>query len=411
MADVVGSLNEMHKKVYSKRPLPNLIPEVAKIQKLIPFSEKEKLGDKFNIAVRLAYPTGFTHAVGDGSAGAFALGEVRGGTQKRAEMTAYQMLLRDQMSYEDAGKAVKGERSFVNGTEFFYEGLQLSARKRLEAELLYGGVGMATVGAYSASNASYGNQPTITVTLAQWAPQLWAGVEGCAIDVHSAATATVRGTPYVVGVDIDNRVLILSAAVTGCVANDAIYFQGCFGKEMLGIHRIVSNTGSLFGIDAATYGLWKSNSHAVGGAFSFDALKKGISKAVGKGLYGKIDLFLNPGGWDNLQTSIEALRVTSEKDVRKVEVGTEEIVYHSQNGMTVVHSHPMVKEGFGYGLFTPTWKRVGSVDLELGAPGFGGTPWFHLPSNAGVEARIYTNQGIISETPAQNILFTGIVNA
>jgi hypothetical protein len=390
--------------VYSKRPLPNLIPEVAKIQKLIPFSEKEKLGSKFVVGVRLAYPNGFTHAKGDGTAGAFSLNDAKAGTQKNAEMDPYQILLRDQMSYEDAGKAVKGERSFVNGTEFFYEGLQLSARKRLETMLLYGGMGIGTVGTYTSGD------PSVVITTAQWAPQIWAGLEGAEIDVHQSTTSTVRGTVTIAGVDIENKKITLSGTVTGCAAGDVIRVKGGYGNELLGIHYIQNNTGSLFGIDAATYSLWKGTSHAVGGAFSFGALKKGISKAVGKGLYGKIDLFLNPGAWDDLQTSIEALRVTSEKDVRKVSIGTEEIEYRSQNGVTVVHSHPMVKEGFGHAVFTPGWRRVGSVDLELGAPGFGGTPWFHLQSKAGVEARIYTNQGIISETPAQNILFTGIVN-
>jgi hypothetical protein len=71
----------------------------------------------------------------------------------------------------------------------------------------------------------------------------------------------------------------------------------------------------------------------------------------------------------------------------------------------------MVKEGYAYGLFLPSWHRVGAVDLELGAPGFGGQPWFNMPTNAGVEARIYTNQGIISEMPATNFYISGIVNS
>ncbi len=411
MADVVSNMNEMHKKVYSKRPMPKVIPEIAKLQKLIPFSEKEKLGDKYVVGVRLAYPNGFTHAKGDGTAGAFALNDVKGGTQKKAEMDAYQILLRDHMSYEDAGKAVRGERSFVNGTEFFYEGLQLSARKRLETCLLYGQSGIGKVGVYTAANAAYGNDATIQIPLADWGPQIFAGIEGAELDVMTAATAVVRGTITLKGVDIETRTLILEAPLAGTAANDVLYFKGAYGKEIQGLFSIMSNTGNLFGINAAQYSLWKGNSVNVAGQFSFAKLKKGLSLAVAKGLFGRIDLFLNPGAWDDLQTSIEATRQTSDKDVKKVDIGMEEIVYHSQSGTTHIHSHPMIKEAHGFGLFTPTWKRVGAVDLSLGAPGFNGAPWFNLPNNAGVEARIYTNQGIMTETPAQNILFTGIVNS
>jgi hypothetical protein len=406
MADVIMSLNELHKKVYSKRKVPSLVPEIAKLQKAIPFSEKEKLGDKYVVGVRLALPAGFTHAKSDGTAGAFSLNDIKGGTQKKAEMDAYQILLRDVLSYEDAGKATQGERAFVDGVEFLYEGLQLSSRKRLESVLLYGGVGMGKVQTYTSGD------PSIVISASEWAPQIWAGLEGAEIDVQSGTTSTVRATVSIVSVDIENRKLTLSATASACAANDIIYFKGAYAKEMNGIHKIVTNTSTLFGLDASTYGLWKANNLAVTGAFSFAALKKVLSKTVGKsGLYGQVDLYLNPGGWDDLQTSIEALRVTSEKDVKKVDIGAEEIVYHSQNGKTVVHSHPMVKEGYAYGLFLPSWHRVGAVDLELGAPGFGGNPWFHMPSNAGVEARIYTNQGIISEMPATNFYVSGIVNS
>lgn len=405
MADIVQNLNEMHKKVYSKNPMPKVIPEIAKVQNLIKFSEKEKTGEDYSVGVRLAYPNGFTHAKGDGTAGAFALKEVRGGTQKKATVGAYQTLLRDQMSYEDASKAVKGERSFVNGVEFFYEGLQLSARKRLETLALYGGVGIGEVLTYTSGD------PSVTIKLSEWAPQIWAALEGCDIDVMSGSTATVRGTVRITAVDIENRKITMSGTVAGCVAGDKIYFTGAYGNEMVGVHSILgTTTGNLFNIPVGTYSLWKPNQLAITGAMSFNALKKAISKSVSKGLYGKIDLFLNPGGWDDLQASIEALRVTSEKDVKKVDIGAEEIVYHSQNGITVCHSHPMVKEGFAYGLFSPSWKRIGAVDLELGAPGFDGAPWFHLPSNAGVEARIYSNQGIICEAPATSFMITGIVN-
>lgn len=407
MADIVTNMNELHKKVYNdKRKVPNLIPDVAKIQKsLIKFESKQKLGQKFVVGVRLAYPGGFTKAKGDGTAGAFALNEVRGGTQKAAELDPYQLLLRDQMSYEDAGKAVEGEASFIDGVGFFYEGLQLSARKELEALLLYGSSGVGVVETYTAGD------PSIVIKAAEFAAQLWAGREGHDVTVMSGATSTARGTVTITKVDTENRKIWLSGTVTGAAADDVLYIANGYGKEMPGIHKILSNTGSMFGIDAGTYSLWKGSHLSLASKpLSFQSLKRVLTMATNKGLYGKMDILVNPASWDDLQESVEGTRSTTDKDVKKVEIGTEEILYHSQNGTSAIHSHPMVKQGYAYGLFTQSWKRVGSVDLQLGAPGFD-TPWFHLPSNAGIEARIYTNQGIISEQPGWNFMVSGIVNS
>lgn len=409
MADVVESLNVMHKEVYPEG-VPDLVPDLMKVQKTIGFSKADMLGSQYVQPVRLAMPGGFTHAKGDGTAGAFSLNDSKAGTQQKATITANQILLRDQMSYEDAGKAAGGKRSFVQGTKFFYEGLQKSMRKRLEIMLLYGSQSVGTIGAYSASNASYGNQPTITVNTAQWAPQIWAGAEGSEIDVQTAATSTVRGSAVIVQVDIENKVLVLSATVTGAVANDQIYFKGNFGNEMLGIHGIL-NTNSKFGIDGGVYSLWKASASALSStALSFAAIKKAVGKAVAKGLDEDVTLFCNPGGWDDIASDIAALRTVDKSEVKRVEIGTEEIVFHSQNGKIEIVSHPMVKEGFAYGICTPYWKRIGAVDMQFGAPGFGGEVFFHLQTKAGVEARMYTNQAVFPERPGTSFVISGIVN-
>lgn len=410
MADVVENLNVMHKEVYPNG-VPDLVPNVAKFQQDVGFDKTDMLGSQYVQPVRLAYPGGFTHAKGDGTAGAFTLNDSKAGTQAKATLTANQILLRDQMSYEDAGKAAGGKRSFVQGTKFFYEGLQKSMRKRIEVMMLHGSKGIGTVGAYSASNGSYGSQPTITITTAEWAPQIWAGCEGSEIDVMSGTSSTVRGSVVISQVDIENKVIVLSATVAGTVANDVIYFKGNYGNEMLGLHSILT-TNSKFNIDGGVYSLWKAASHSVSSTqLSFAAIKKAIGKAVAKGLDEDVICYVNPGGWDDLATDIASLRVTSEKDIKKVDIGTEEIIYHSQNGKVEIKSHPMVKEGYAYGICKPYWKRIGAVDMEFGAPGFGGEVFFHLQTKAGLEARIYTNQAIFSERPGTSFIISGIVNS
>ena len=121
-------------------------------------------------------------------------------------------------------------------------------------------------------------------------------------------------------------------------------------------------------------------------------------------------------GWDDIQEDIMNHRTVDKYEVRRVEVGTEEIVYVSQNGSTRIVSHPMVKEGYAYGMCKPYWKRIGACDFDLGVPvegaSEGGKPdvWFHLDGKSGFEARGYSNQAIYSEMPGVSFMISGIVN-
>lgn len=404
MSDVVENLNDLHKEVYPDG-VPSLVPEIAKIQQLIKFDKQNMQGDSYRPSVRLALPGGFTPALGDGTEGAFSLNDAKAGIVKKATVRGTQLILRDQMSYEDAGKAKGGKQSFVQGTKFFYEGMQKAARKRLEIQLLYGAQGIGTVQTYTSGD------PSIVISLATWAPQIWAGWEGSEIDVQTAATSSVRGTVTIVSIDIENRKITLSGTVSGCAAGDLIFFKGCFAKEMTGIRGILANTGTLFGISASTYSMWKPASLALSSAaLSFNAVKKAIAASVGKGLDEEITLLCNPNGWDDLANDILQLRTLDKSEVRKVEVGADEIVYRAQGVRCTVLPHPMVKGGDAFGLAMSQWKRIGAVDVQMGAPGFEDQAFFHLGSKAGVESRMYSNQCIYAEMPAVNFYISGIVN-
>lgn len=404
MADVAENLNAIHKTVFAEG-VPELVPNIAIIQKDIPYEPGKKIGDYFEAAVRLALPNGFTHEVSDGSAGVYTLNDAKAGTQKKAKVYGYQTVLRDQLSYDDAAKAVGSKAAYKDGTAFFFAGIQESARKRKETMLLYGGVGIGEIQTYT------GGDPSVVIKLAEWAPGIWSGMLGAEIDVHSGSTSTVRGSVTIAGIDIENRKLTLSGTVSGAAANDKIYFKGAYGKEILGIHKILSNTGTLMNIDASLFELWKSPTLAITGSLSFKAVKKTIAKSVGKGLMEDVNLYVNPLGWDDLAEDISNLRSTDKNDIRRVEIGHEEIIYVSQNGKTTIKAHPMVKEGFAYGMCMPTWHRIGACDFQLGVPGVDeGNVFFHLPTKAGFEARGFMNQAIYSESPGKSFYISGIVN-
>ena len=95
----------------------------------------------------------------------------------------------------------------------------------------------------------------------------------------------------------------------------------------------------------------------------------------------------------------------------KNEMGTESIVYYSQNGAIEVHSHSIIKEGEAIALPMKRIKRLGAVDATFKTPGLADDEFFlHLASQAGFELRVYTDQHIFIEMPARCVRLYGIVN-
>jgi hypothetical protein len=402
----IEDFSAIHKTVYGEG-VPELVPDICHVQKDIKFSQKDLLGDYFEQAVRLSLPGGFTRAKGDGTAGAFTMNGASGGTQKKAKVYGSQITLQDQMSYEDLAKSAKGgAQAYKKGTAMFWEGMQLSMRKMIEIMALYGNSGVGTVGTYTSGT------PSITIAAADWAPQIWAGLEGATIEVMNGTTSTVRDTPVtIVSVDVDTRIVTISGTVSGATANDVIYFKGGYGQEMAGLFKILSNTGELFNINAATYTNWKSANHAVSGAFSFQALKKGLGKGMAKGLMYPINVYCSIGAFDDLLGDIHALRNVDKSEVRKIELGQDEVVYKYAGVAATVKPHSMVKQGHALGVVPQFAKRIGAADVAFGVPG---DPeeriWFDLETKAGKEGRMYTHQGIVSLMPAVNVYWSSITN-
>lgn len=398
--NTLTTLNGLAKEVYGDEVI-QLVPDGTKVQKLVNFSSKEKqLGNVYHQPVLLAYEQGFTHAAA--SSGAFTLNDAKAGVMKDAQIQGAQILLKAQMDYETAARSAKGKNAFVDGTSLMIESMQKSLRKRLEVQLMYGGSGIGTLSAVSTT--------LLTISPATFASGIWAGAEGMEIDVMTGATGTVRGSATVVSVDLEAGTVTINAAVVGAAVSDVIYFKGAFGNEMLGIHAILANAGTIFGISAAAYSLWKAPSHAIGGQATRTKIGKGISKAVAKGLTDGVTILVNPEVFNELVDGETALVQHNSKDSKgKFENGADEITYYSQGGIAKIIPTIYCMRGFAYGLSVDSWKRVGAVDVSFNTPGSkGGEMFRQLETKAGFEVRAYSNQALFCEAIAKNVLFTGI---
>lgn len=395
------TLNGLFKEVYASK-LENLIPDGVKLLNMVPFvSRQYQEGSLYHQPVVLGLEHGVTYSTGGD---AFTLNAAIAGQIKDAQVQGAQLVLRSILSYTAASRSVGGgTKAFEDATKFLVGNMLRSVSRKLEMELFYGGVGIATI------NAPVGL--VITIQTPEWAPGVWAGAEGMPINFRTSAGVD-HGSTTVTSVDMDARTVTVASAMAAAL-NDLIYVDGSYGNEFAGVHKILTNTGTLFNIDAAAYNLWKGNQFPCGSAaISFTKIQQAVARAVEKGLDSEVIVLVNPRGWANLLSDQAALRqYDSSYKSNEAANGAESIKFYGQNGVIEITPSTFVKEGYAYILCKDDWMRIGSTDVTFRRPGQGDEFFRDLESAAGYELRCFTDQAMFCSAPGKQVLMTLIVNS
>lgn len=397
----VGTLNGLFKEVYAKE-LVNLIPDGVKLLNKIPFAKRDAtLGNLYHQPVILGHEHGVTFA--GPTDDAFALNDAVAGSIKDAQVQGTHLILSSVLGIAAASRSMAGgEKAFMQATKFLVGNMLRSVTKKLEIELLYGQVGYATL----AVNAVASN--TIAIPDAQWAPGIWAGAENMPIEQRDSAGTLVKSC-VVQSVSFENRTITVDGVAGTVAAGDVLWHKGAYGNEFAGIHKIITNTGTLFNINAATYALFKGNTFNASGALSFTKIQDAIAKAVEKGLDNDVLVIVNPAVWADLITNEAALRMyDSSYSSGQAQNGAKEIKFYGQAGMIEIIPSIYCKQGFAYVLSPDEMMRIGSTDVTFNRPGYEGEFFRELENSAGFGLRCYTDQALFCSAPAKNVLITGI---
>jgi hypothetical protein len=356
--------------------------------------------------VILGLETGFTH--GGSSSDAFGLNSPVAGQIRDAAVQGAQIVLRSVMSYKTLSAASSaGSRAFEQATKYIVANMIRSFGKRAEIEMLYGQSGLGIVSSVDAGNVR------ITLSTASWAAGIWSGCKNMELEIRSSA-GTLRGTTIIQSIDLDNRRLTLNAIPAGVVATDVLYFLGAYGNEMAGLDKIITNTGTLFDIDASQYELFKGNVYDAGSAdLSFAKIQSAISRAVEKGLDSDVKVKVNPKTWAKLLTEQAALRMyDSSYKTSEAENGAQSIKFFGQNGQVEIVPSIYVKEGEAFIVDDKDFLKVGSTDMTFNLPGAGPDQFLRqLENSAGVEMRLYSDFSLFCMAPGRQVKITGIVNS
>ncbi len=431
-----GDVVQLFKKVYGG--MTDLQPGDYPLQKMLPFSEKQRVGDSYIEAAVLTAENGITF--GGTGTDAFDINPAIAGAVRQATVSPYTSILGSVVPWGLLSRSAGGgEVAFYDGTKHIVRNHLKSHGKFLEIMRMYGQAD-AGLGYVSYATATYRgvsftngggalngitftagvNTTTKNILLApgQFAAGIWVGSEGVVVNQVATASGLVVASGKLVSVNSAYGYLTVDftpVAATSTTSHKLV-FQGMeSAKEMIGLNKIMNTSGSLFGINNSQYSLWKSTVKANGSLkLKFDNLSDAVADLVNNGGLGQdgngdLEVMLNPRSWARL-VQTEAGRRVYDKSYTESEIknGAKKVEFYSEAGSLILHSNRYVKEGEAYLLHLEDWSRSGSTEITFKVPGLERDLIFPLENQAAMAFRSFADQYIFCHAPARSAIITGI---
>lgn len=420
----------LFKKVYGD--LTNLLPEDYPLAKDIPFNQKMKVGEKYVEAVVLTNETGITLSA---TTDAFELNPAIAGVIKQAEVQPYISVLPSIVPWGIMSRSSGGnEQSFYDATKFIVRNNLKSHGKFQEIFRLYGqatallgyvsyatqtyrGVaftnGTGTLNGIAFTNGINAAGKYILFAPGQFAAGMWTGMEGVKVQ-QVDANGVIQASGKMVSVDttygyiqVDFTPVAASSTTSSRIAFDGM----AAAQDYIGIQKILSTQGSLFGISTTSYSLWQGNTfNCASTKLTLPKFQMAVANMVNRGgMEGDLEVYVNPRTWSNLASTEAGLRVYDQSyKPSEADNGFESISFYCQAGKATFKPHRYVKEGDAFALHLPTWSRSGSAEVSFQVPGMAQDIIFPLANQAGYAFRSYSDQYVFCHMPAHNLYFYNI---
>jgi hypothetical protein len=427
---VTTSLNGNFKNVYGDK-IQDLVPETDILYRndRIKFvSKKGREGLQFNQPVMVALPSSATWGLNGPTLNSPIAMQLANAT-----VTGSAITMRDVLSYDSAARAATSDAAFEGTVGLVLRTLFKAHAKLAEMDLLYGngsitygnGVAMFSSSAVVSSSAN----AAITVSYGTWAPAMLSGFQNALLDAYetgvgkintNAALAIVSVSVTPVSSSVGGVVTVsgnstdISALVATNGTNVDYYWYNAYGNNMVGIAGILKNTGTLFGISAASYDLWQSNTFACGSTqLTFSKLQQAVALAVSRGLDETVMSLVSPVTFaDLVNEQAGARRYDSSYSPKKNEQGTEALTYWGPSGKIEVIPHMFCHQGEAYILPPEEAIKVGPLDhISPTLPGIDGDIFFQSPTQASYEVRLFSDFGLLINAPAKCTVVTNITNS
>lgn len=423
---------DMFKEVYGDGR--DIVPQDQMLSRDIPFSQRQKVGEKFVQAVVLTRESGITLS---SSTDAFTINAPRAGVIREAEVTPYISILPSIVPWGVMSRSAgAGKQAFYDATKFIVKNNIRSHEQILEILRFYGQssgllgytsyytgtyrgaaftAGTGTLNGVTFTNGINAASKIILFQSGSFAAGHWVAMEGIKVNqVDSTGAIVASGSLVSVNADYG----YITVDFTPIAASSATSHRMCYdgmqsGNDLVGIQKVLSTTtGNLFGIPVANFSLWRGVNYDVNSqALTLGIIETAVAQAVNRGgLVGDLKCYVNPRTWATITTTEAGLRVydSSYNGGKKAENGFKSITFYTQAGEVEVVPHRCVKEGDAFALYLPAWSRSGSSEVSFSIPGMARDIIFSLENQAGDCFRSFSDQYIFCDIPANNIYFSGI---
>lgn len=387
-ANTPTTLASRLKQRYNKE-VSDIVPQCADLQRRLEFRQDLESGASTEFDIQLSHEAGFS--VGTG---AVSLGGAITQTAARASVTGTSLILQTQVSYDVISRANKSEKGFARFGDGKFLNMVSAFRNREEWLAINGRQGCGIITSNTAG--------ALLLTEGSFCPAFWAGQIGAIFEAWTSVTGGSQhnGDLTVSAVNVATRTVTVTGTSAAVVAADILIPKGQHIAGRIGLMDVAYNTGSLYGISAATYPLWAANQYDVGtSALTLGKILVASGYSANKGCSGEnLVCYVPPLAFQGLVADESSL-IRYGAGKKKAESGFESIQVMGAAGMIEIIPHLYMKQGEAV-LWAPNYSYIlGSIEAtsQLAKDG---DILFDLESVAAKEMRMFSDTcGFFTERP------------
>ena len=414
--------------------LSDVLPKGFPMQEAVKVASGVKDGESIQVGVQLSHENGVSFA---GSDSQITFNDAQSGVVKQASINSVEQFVSTGILTSALSKAAgQGDQAFEAATKNRVAANLKSHMRFREHVMLYGrdtyGLGRVsyssatfrgvsfTAGAGTIGGVTFAtggvntSSKHILLDPDDIASGIWLGSEGMEVEEVETSGGTSVASGKVVSVDIRNGIVKVDFTPTAATSDGShvLKLKGQRSSlDMIGAKKILTNTGSLFGIDASSYSMWAGNNKAISGKLTFAKLTDAIEQACDFGLDRNVEVQVPFETWSDLLNEQAALRdYDSSYDPSKAKNGAKSLEFHFVNGMIKIVPNRFVRRSEVFVLAENDWNLYGaSASISMKVPGADGEDLIVAPITTNVYTfRSYSASQVFCHAPRRSILLTGI---
>lgn len=410
------------------------LPEINTLADLLPFEQKAKLGEHYEVSFLVGMEHGHTASR---AGGLYNLNPAIGAELQKASLDGSTITMRAQYAWDDVYASLNGsDASYNDIMSLKLKALGKGASLYRDLALAYGpgagsvlssNIGVVKTTATATLAADLVNGVSVFLTTKSYIRGLWPSMRNAYVDVYQSDGTTLRAANVkVIGVPNQRKtaVTFVASSATGYVttsagavtltAGDIIVPVGWKGQSCIGMEAIMkTQTGTLFGVNMATITPFRTPLFdAANGPLTLQLIREWTSLIADNGSTEGGTLMVSGSAFSALANEFSSKnRDTSAGGVKKQ--GESGLLFDTSAGDVKVQVWNLAKQGCAqYYANSARAYRVGSTDNTM-RPIKGLNEGFLTPliDQPGLQSSIYSNQGPFCENGWHNFFVDNIVSS